>query len=46
MQIKSGIWFGAGFDMGIYQKQLIVPTIALRSCPSSKLVLGQVVLDQ
>ena len=46
MQIKSGIWFGTGFGMGIHQKPLIVSTIALRSCPSSKLVLGQFVLDQ
>jgi len=41
---KSGIWFDIGFDMGKHRKLLIV-TIALRSCPSSKLVLGQLVLD-
>ncbi len=35
MQIKSGIWFGTGFDMGIYQKPLIVTAIALKSCPGT-----------
>ena len=45
MPIKSGIWFGTGFDMGIHQTPLIVSTTALKSCPSSKLVLGQLVLD-
>ena len=46
MQIKSGIWFATGFDMGIYQKPLIVTAIALKSCPLSKLVLGQLVLKR
>jgi len=46
MQIKSGMWFGADFDMGIYQIPLSVTTIALKSCPLYKLVLGQLVLDQ
>ena len=46
MTIKAGIWFGTGLDMGIHHKPFIVSTIALRSCPSSKLVLGQFVLDQ
>ena len=45
MQIECGIWFGTGSDMGIHQKPFIVSTIAPKSCPSSKLVLGQVVLD-
>ena len=38
--------FGSHFEMGIYQKLLVVAIIALKSCPSSKLVLGQLVLDQ
>ena len=32
--------------MGIYQKPLSVTAIGLKNCPLSKLVLGQVVLDQ
>jgi len=45
MKIKSGLWFGTGFDMGIYQKPVKVSVIALKSCPVSKPVLGQLVLD-
>ena len=36
--------FGTGFDMGICQKLLVVTVVALKSCPSFKLVLGQLVL--
>jgi len=32
--------------MGIHRKPLLIRTITLRSCPSSKLVLGQLVSDQ
>ena len=46
MPIKSGIWFGTVFDMGIYQKPLSVTAIAFQSCPLSKRVLGQLVSDQ
>ena len=46
MQITSGIWFGAGFAMGIYQKPFSVKAIEVKSCSLSKLVLGQVALDQ
>ena len=46
MQIKSGIWFGTGFDIGIYQKPFSVTDIALKSWPFSELVLGHLVLDQ
>jgi len=46
MQIQSGIWFGTGFGMGIYQEPFWVTTVALKSCPLSKLVLGQLVLYQ
>ena len=38
--------FGTGFDVGIYQKLLGVTIAALKSSPSFKLVLGQLVLDQ
>ena len=30
-----------GFDMGIYQKLLVVTLNAVKSCPSFKLVLGK-----
>ena len=46
MQIKSGIWFGAGFAMGIYQKPFSVKALGLKDCRLSKLVLGQLVSDQ
>jgi len=46
MKIISGIWFGADVDIGIHQKLIIVKTIAVQSCPSSKLVLWQIGLDQ
>jgi len=45
MQIKSGIWFGIGFDMGIHQKPLISSTIGMKNSPSFKLVLGDFILD-
>jgi len=37
---------GTGFDIGIYQKLLIVKNVALKSCPPLKLVLWQLVLDR
>jgi len=46
MSSESGTWFRTGFDMEIHHKPLLVSIIALRSCPSSKLVLGELVLDQ
>jgi len=46
MEIKSGIWFATGFDMGLYQKPVKVTSIVLKSGPLSKLVLGQFALDQ
>ena len=36
--------FGTHFEMGIYQELLVVITIALKSPPSSKLILRQLVL--
>jgi len=45
MEIESGLWFGTGFDVRIYQKPVKLSTIVLKSCPLSKLVLGQFVLD-
>ena len=39
---KSCIWFDIAFDMRIHQKPIIIFNIALRSCPSSKLVLGPI----
>ena len=38
--------FCTGFDMGIHQKLLIVTIVALKSCPSFKLVLGHFALGQ
>ena len=38
--------FGTGFEMGVYQKLLIVTVVALKSCPFFKLVLGQLVSDR
>ena len=38
--IKSGIGFGTRFDIGIYQKLLVVTIVALRSCQSCKLSWG------
>ena len=45
MQIKSGIWFCSGFDVGISQKPFTVIAIGLKGCTLSKLVLGRVALD-
>ena len=32
--------FGTGFEMGIYQKLIVVIIVALKSCPSFKLRFG------
>ena len=39
--IEFGMVFGTGFDVGICQ---IITVVALKSCPSFKLILGQLVL--
>ena len=46
MPIKSAIWFSTAFDMGIHPKPLIVSSALLIIFPSSKLVMGHLVLDQ
>ena len=38
--------FGTPFEVVIYYKVLVVTSIPLESCPSSKLVLGSFALDQ
>ena len=38
--------FDSRFEMGTHQKLLIVTIVALKSYPSFKLVLGQLVLDR
>ena len=45
MEIESGIRFYTVFDMEAHQKPLVESNFASKSCPSSKLVLGQLVLD-
>lgn len=38
--------FGSHLGMAIYQKILVVTTVALKRCPSSKLFLGPPVTDR